>query len=81
MTVLTPSSPAWLAAVLNNFDTFLLDHAANERKASSMAMSMVAHYPDRTELTRALIDLARDTVARQTGHELVTEISFVGDFS
>ena len=58
MTVLTPSSPAWLAAVLNNFDTFLLDHAANERKASSMAMSMVAHYPDRTELTRALIDLA-----------------------
>ena len=29
---------------------------------------------------RALIDLARDTVARETGHELMTEISFVGDF-
>ena len=29
---------------------------------------------------RTLIDLARDTVARETGHELVTEIAFVGDF-
>ena len=29
---------------------------------------------------RALIDLARETVARETGYELVPEISFVGDF-
>ena len=29
---------------------------------------------------RALIDLAHDTVARETGHELVPEIAFVGDF-
>ena len=29
---------------------------------------------------RTLIDLARDTVARDTGHELVPEIAFVGDF-
>lgn len=29
---------------------------------------------------RALIDLAGDTVARETGHELVPEIMFVGDF-
>jgi UDP-N-acetylmuramate dehydrogenase len=29
---------------------------------------------------RSLIDLARDTVARETGHELVPEIAFVGDF-
>jgi UDP-N-acetylmuramate dehydrogenase len=29
---------------------------------------------------RALIDLARDTVARETGHELVPEIEFVGEF-
>lgn len=28
----------------------------------------------------ALIDLARDTVRRETGYELTTEISFVGDF-
>jgi UDP-N-acetylmuramate dehydrogenase len=29
---------------------------------------------------RYLIDLARDTVLRETGHQLQTEISFVGDF-
>jgi UDP-N-acetylmuramate dehydrogenase len=29
---------------------------------------------------RHLIDLARDTVARETGYELVPEISFVGEF-
>lgn len=29
---------------------------------------------------RSLIDLARDTVARETGHELTTEISFIGEF-
>ena len=49
---------AWLDCVLNNFDQFLVDHAANERKASSMAMSLVAHYPDRQELILAMIDLA-----------------------
>jgi len=29
---------------------------------------------------RALIDLARETVLRETGHELVPEIAFIGDF-
>lgn len=53
-----PSSDAWLQSVFNNFDEFLVDHAANERKASSMAMSMVAHYPDRHELVTCMIDLA-----------------------
>lgn len=52
------SSGAWLDAIMNNFDAFLLDHAANERKASSMAMSMVAHYPDKDRLLEAMIDLA-----------------------
>ncbi len=53
-----PSSSQWLDAVMTDFDTFLLDHAANERKASSMALAMVSHYPDRLELLEAMIDLA-----------------------
>jgi tRNA-(ms[2]io[6]A)-hydroxylase len=56
--LLSASSPDWLYTVLNNFDEFLLDHAANERKASSMAMSLVAHYPDKTHLVEAMVDLA-----------------------
>ena len=52
------SSDAWLQCVLADFDGFLIDHAANERKASAMAMSLVAHYPDRRELVSSMIDLA-----------------------
>lgn len=52
--------PEWVAAVLADFDAFLLDHAACERKASATAMGLVAHYPDRTELVRACVDLARE---------------------
>lgn len=49
------SSPAWVETVLNDFDSFLKDHADCERKASSMAMSFVAKYPDRTEIIPELI--------------------------
>ena len=58
MLLRVPTSPAWTAAVLADFDAFLLDHAANERKASASAMALVAHYPDRRELVERLIGLA-----------------------
>ncbi|MGB0175977.1 MAG: tRNA-(ms[2]io[6]A)-hydroxylase [Owenweeksia sp.] len=51
----TSSSKAWIETVLNDFDTFLKDHADCERKASSMAMSFVAKYPDRREIIPELI--------------------------
>ncbi len=54
------SSPAWLSAVLADFDAFLLDHAAAERKASAVALSLITHYPDRGELVAAMMDLARE---------------------
>lgn len=50
--------PAWTEAVLSDFDSFLLDHATAEKKASGMAISMLSHYPDRTELVSAMTDLA-----------------------
>jgi tRNA-(ms[2]io[6]A)-hydroxylase len=50
--------PAWTEMVLENMDEFLLDHAAAEKKASGMAISMLSHYPDRTELVAAMADLA-----------------------
>jgi tRNA-(ms[2]io[6]A)-hydroxylase len=49
------SSPLWVEAVMNDFDSFLQDHANCERKASAMAMSFVAKYPDRTEILPELI--------------------------
>ena len=58
LNVTFPSPPAWIEAVMNDFDTFLQDHADCERKASGFAMSMVAKYPDRTEIIPELIETA-----------------------
>ncbi|MEL6194609.1 MAG: tRNA-(ms[2]io[6]A)-hydroxylase [Bacteroidota bacterium] len=52
------SPKGWIEAVLGDFDAFLLDHANCERKASSMAMSFVAKYPDRVEIIPELIETA-----------------------
>ena len=48
----------WADGVVDAMDLFLPDHAAAEKKASSMAMTMVSHYPDRPELVAAMVDLA-----------------------
>ena len=52
------SKPEWVEAVMNDFDTFLQDHADCERKASAAAMSLVAKYPDREEIIPELIETA-----------------------
>jgi tRNA-(ms[2]io[6]A)-hydroxylase len=60
---LRPSSPEWIEAVLADFDAFLLDHAANERKASAMALTLVLRYPDREAILEPMILLAREELA------------------
>ena len=55
-----PTPRAWVDAVMADFDAFLLDHAACERKASATGMWFVAHYPDRAELVDPMIDFARE---------------------
>ncbi len=52
------SSPEWIGAVMDDFDAFLQDHADCERKASAMAMSFVAKYPNRVEIIPELIETA-----------------------
>lgn len=52
------SSKEWIATVMADFNEFLKDHANCERKASAMAMSFVAKYPNRTEIIPELIDTA-----------------------
>lgn len=48
----------WADVVLADFNAFLIDHAAAEKKASGMATSMLSHYPDRKSLVKAMADLA-----------------------
>lgn len=52
------SSKEWVNLVVTEFDTFLIDHANCERKASSMAMGLIAKYPDRKEIIPELIETA-----------------------
>jgi len=52
------SGKQWIDTVMSNFDAFLQDHADCERKASAMAMSFVAKYPDRREIIPQLIATA-----------------------
>lgn len=63
MILKSATPPAWTAVVLADLDAFLLDHAANERKASAAALALVAHYPDRPELVARCIALAREELS------------------
>lgn len=56
--VAVASKPEWIAAVIDDFDAFLQDHLDCERKASAMAMSFVAKYPDRKKIIPELIETA-----------------------
>ena len=50
------TNPQWVKTVMADFPKFLQDHADCERKASAMALSFVAKYPDRTEIIPELIE-------------------------
>lgn len=57
------TAPEWVEVAKSDFDAFLKDHAACERKAAALAMSMVQHYPDKPDLIRGMIDLAMEEMA------------------
>lgn len=60
----TATHPDWVRTVSADFPAFLQDHADCERKASAMAMSFVAKYPDRIEIIPELIE----TAIEELGH-------------
>ena len=53
-----PSPKEWIDAVLNDFDSFLIDHCDCERKASGMSMGLIAKYPNRTQIIPELMETA-----------------------
>ncbi len=57
------TAPEWVDVAKSDFNAFLKDHAACERKAAALAMSMVQHYPDKPDLIRGMIDLAMEEMA------------------
>src|SRR5271163_2283567 len=68
------TKPEWIMVVLSDFDRFLVDHALCERKASALAMSLVAHYPNQTELVNAMVALAIEELEHfQQVYNLIVE--------
>jgi tRNA-(ms[2]io[6]A)-hydroxylase len=57
-TLVRPTPAAWIDAVCADFDAFLRDHAACERKASATAMTLASHYRDKEKLVTKMVDLA-----------------------
>ncbi len=57
------TSAEWTETVLADFDSFLVDHAAAEKKASGMAVSMLSHYPDKPDIVLAMTDLSIEEMA------------------
>lgn len=58
--LLVATRPEWAQIALQDFDAFLLDHAACERKASAVGMSFVVRYPDRPRIIEPMIQFARE---------------------
>ncbi len=72
--VAVESPPEWIEAVMDDFDSFLKDHADCERKASNMALSFVAKFPDRVEILPELIDTAIEEMEHfKSVYELLAE--------
>jgi len=68
------SDPQWISTVMKDFDKFLQDHADCERKASAMAMSFAAKYPNRTEIIPELIETAIEELEHfQSVYQLMEE--------
>lgn len=59
----SPTPDAWIRAVESDFDRFLTDHAACERKAAALAMSLVVKFSDRKSLIDPMVCLAREELA------------------
>jgi tRNA-(ms[2]io[6]A)-hydroxylase len=55
-----PTPGGWLDAVFSDFDAFLMDHAACERKAFSTGVSLISSYPKETRLVEAMLDFSRE---------------------
>jgi tRNA 2-(methylsulfanyl)-N6-isopentenyladenosine37 hydroxylase len=54
------SSEEWIESVNRDPATVLADHAHCEKKAATMAISLLNRYPEKKELVRAMAELAQE---------------------
>lgn len=58
--LLCQTPPDWVAAVNDNLDILLIDHANCEKKAASTALNLMYRYVDKPEMLLQLSKLARE---------------------
>jgi tRNA-(ms[2]io[6]A)-hydroxylase len=63
LSLASATDPAWPARVLAHLDDVLVDHAHCEKKAASMAVSLLFKYADRAGLPSVLSALAREELS------------------
>lgn len=56
----TSTDPAWVERAVDALDEVLVDHAFCEKKAASMALTLMFRYPEQAALLRPLSALARE---------------------
>jgi tRNA 2-(methylsulfanyl)-N6-isopentenyladenosine37 hydroxylase len=55
-----PTDPRWVNIVESNISEILTDHAYCEQKAASNAITIAVKNPEKTDLVRAMLDLAQE---------------------
>ena len=55
-----PTDPRWVNIVEKNIAEILTDHAYCEQKAASTAISLIVGFPDKSELVKEMVALARE---------------------
>ena len=64
---------AWSKKVMENFDDFLRDHAAAEKKAMGTSLSFIAKYPDKPELVKTMFSIAKEELEH---YEQISELLY-----
>ena len=73
-----PTDPRWVNIAEKNMEEILTDHAYCEQKASSSAISIIIHYPEKSELVEAMLELAKEEIEHfQMVHKHILERSLV----
>lgn len=55
-----PTDPRWVNIVEKNIEEILTDHAYCEQKAASTAISLIVGFPNKSELVKEMVALARE---------------------
>lgn len=55
-----PTDPRWVNIVEKNISEIMTDHAYCEQKAASNAISIVIKFPEKSDLVKAMLELAQE---------------------